>query len=81
MAEDEVGDAVKRRVEAEIKAIRERMETDMKERLEKIEREFNQSYRHKILVVLAGIVALMVAGAMTSTMTATRKANEAVIGF
>ena len=81
MSEEDLGEVVKRRVEAEIKAVRVSAETEMKERLQGIEKEFDRTYRRKILAVSAAIGALLVAGAMTSTATATRKANEAVIAF
>lgn len=43
MADDEVGDALKRRVETEIKAIREKAETEMKERLKEVEKGFDRT--------------------------------------
>ncbi len=81
MAENDIGELIKRRVEDEIKAVREKTEAEMKERLKEIEKEFDRTYRVRILFVLAVIGALLVAGAMTFTSTAIRKANEAVIQF
>ncbi|HEV3040357.1 MAG TPA: hypothetical protein VHA33_21515 [Candidatus Angelobacter sp.] len=78
---DELAAIVKRRVESEVTAVRENIEKEMKTRLVEIEKDFNKAYRVKIIAVLSGIVALLIAGALTSTLTATRQANEAVIAF